>query len=248
MEVESGFGTDIGRKRRVNEDSLMCNDWLGMYAVADGMGGHSCGDVASQTCLEIVRGNLEIMKKGGNLKTEPEESVIQSIVLANSAVYAMSKNNIACKGMGTTIAGVFLLQKENAFITAHVGDSRVYRLRGSEIEQITVDHSLLEEQVALGLITREEAETSDQKNIITRALGVKEEIDVEVHKHDVEDGDCLLICSDGLTDLVTDAEIKETITKHNGSSLSKPVIELTEMANLNGGKDNITIVILKLSL
>ena len=231
-------------KRENNEDSVLASEWLDLYLVADGMGGHSCGDVASQTCVDVIRQSLEGAKKSGRLDKKPSETFVDAIKLANTAVFELSANMPKCRGMGTTIAGVLVL--DDTFITAHVGDSRVYRLRNGYLDQITTDHSLVAEQVALGLITPDQARDSNQKNIITRAMGLKEEVEVEVKEHEMMGGDVLLLCSDGLNDMASDEEILITFTEeHKAGGLQGAVGGLIELANVNGGKDNVTVILVE---
>lgn len=245
MEVTGSFGTDTGRKRDANEDAFLSNDWMRLYLVADGMGGHSSGEVASQTTVDVIKASMERAKKSGRLEKEPVECFVDSIRLANTAVWEIGTNSPQCKGMGTTIAGVVVIDDES-FLAAHVGDSRVYRVRGEEMEQITRDHSLVEEQIALGYLKREDARTSNVKNVITRALGLGEEVDIETHVHDIEDRDMVLLCSDGLTDMVEDKEILETILEEAKNGTPKNAVNgLIELANLAGGKDNITALLLE---
>ncbi len=241
MEVISSFATDRGRKRTGNEDSLMANDWLGLYLVADGMGGHSCGDVASETTVDVIRATVEEAMKNGILKRNPEKVFLDAIGLANRGVWELATKSVKCRNMGTTITGVVVTEK--GFLTANVGDSRVYRIRDGRIEQLTTDHSLVAEEVALGVITSEEAKVSPKRNVITRALGLGETVKVDSVLYEVLDGDRLVICSDGLTAMVSDAEIATIVSKESKSSLNRAVADLIETANLNGGTDNITVVV-----
>lgn len=242
MQIKSSWATDVGRKRKVNEDSVSANDSLGLFVVCDGMGGHSCGDMASQTAIEIINGSIA----SGNGKNK-EGVLKEAIKLANQGIWEISIGRVECKGMGTTVASVLLDEKNKKMITGHAGDSRVYRLRGSELVQLTEDHSLVEEQLAMGLISKEEAEKSTQKNVITRALGQRGSVEVSLSTFDIEDGDLVLICSDGLNNMVTDSQIKGIITE-DLIDLDKSVMKLVENANENGGTDNISVVLLSFSL
>jgi protein phosphatase len=243
MVILSSFATDTGRKRKANEDSVLANDWLGLYLVADGMGGHSCGDVASQTVLEVMRAKIEIDQKKGLLEDETTalKSFTDAIRLGNRAVWELSAKMTKCRAMGTTLVGALICN--DILHVANVGDSRIYRLRGGTIEQITRDHSLVEDEIELGVLTREEARTSPKRNIITRAMGLKEEVKIDTQVHDIVGEDFLLICSDGLTGMVEDSEILKVVTA-SGENLNKATAELIEHANLNGGDDNITIILL----
>ncbi|MFZ3072058.1 MAG: Stp1/IreP family PP2C-type Ser/Thr phosphatase [Thermodesulfobacteriota bacterium] len=241
MEVVSAFITDRGRKRKLNEDSFLANDWLGVYVVCDGMGGHACGDVASQSAVEVLKAKLELAKKG-NRKVSPAKSFLDAVQLANRAVWEMSSGAAACRSMGTTIAAVMVL--DDTCVVAHVGDSRVYRIRDGAIAQLTRDHSLVEEEVMMGIITKAEAKTSSKRNVITRALGLKEEVEIESKEYEIKKGDFLLLCSDGLTGMVEDEDILKIIMSEGAGNLNKAVSILIEHANLNGGDDNITAVLL----
>ncbi|MCK4739483.1 MAG: Stp1/IreP family PP2C-type Ser/Thr phosphatase [Deltaproteobacteria bacterium] len=243
MELISSFLTDTGRKRKANEDSGLAADWLGLYVVCDGMGGHSCGDVASQTAIEVIKGSIENAKKKGTLETKPCEVFVDAIKLGNRAVWELSQGMPKCASMGTTMAGVLI--HGNTFFTAHVGDSRVYRIRGGKIEPLTRDHSLVEEQIALGTLKREDARNSPVKNVITRAMGLNAEVKVETAQFEALAGDFILICSDGLNGMITDETIEEVINKNTTDTLNATTAELIELANLNGGTDNITVVLLK---
>jgi protein phosphatase len=242
MEIISSYATDIGRKRKMNEDSVLANDWLQLYIVADGMGGHSCGDVASQTAIEVINGRVEMAKKKERLEKKPKETLVDAVCLANTALWELSREMPGCDSMGTTVAGVIVLGE--TLYVAHVGDSRVYRIRDEGIEQITTDHSLVEEQIALGQITREDAKTSPVRNVITRAMGLKEDVEVETSEHKLQDGDFILICSDGLNGMIDDELMLEIVLRKGRENLNSAMIELIEAANLNGGTDNITVVLL----
>lgn len=244
MEINSSFATDVGRKRKVNEDSVLSNDWLKLYVVADGMGGHSFGDVASQTAVELIMRKVEADKLSGTLDGEPARSLVSAIELANKAITEMGKKLAGQGTMGTTVAGVIFA--EDRFYTAHVGDSRVYRLRGTQMDRLTVDHSLVEEQVAKGLITPEQALTAPNRNVITRALGLGEDLKVDVGEYAMEVGDFILVCSDGLNGMISDNEIRDIILEKGGKNLNEAVMDLVEHANLNGGKDNVTVVLLNI--
>lgn len=243
MKVNSSFLSDIGRKREANEDSLLARDDLGLYIVADGMGGHSCGDVASKTTIEVITTMMESAMKKGDLKKKAGISFLESVKLANRAVWEISKNSAQCRGMGTTIAGIVLEGKDKKFTTCHVGDSRIYLLRGGKINQLVRDHSLVEEELKAGLITAEEARTSSRKNIITRALGLEEEVAIEVNEFDYKKDDKVLICSDGLNDLVDDKRIADIVNSED--DILDATKKLVDEANLSGGRDNISVVMVQ---
>lgn len=243
MVILSSFVTDTGRKRKSNEDSVLSNDWLGLYLVADGMGGHSCGDVASQTVLEVMRAKVEMDQKKGLLEDERNalKCFTGAIQLANQAVWELSAKMTKCRSMGTTLVGTLICN--DILHIANVGDSRIYRIRGNAIEQITRDHSLVEDEIELGVLTREEARTSPKRNIITRAMGLNKEVKIDTQLQNIADKDFLLICSDGLTGMMEDSDILKIVSTC-GEDLNKATAELVELANLNGGDDNITVILL----
>ncbi len=244
MEVHTSFITDVGRKRKANEDSFLSNDWLGLYLVADGMGGHSCGDVASQTAVEVIKGKVEMAQKNGSLKKSPSEVLVEAIKLGNQAVWELSSKMPGCRSMGTTVSG--LIFGDTSFFTANVGDSRIYRIRDNTITQLTTDHSLVEEQIAMGTLTREQARTSPVKNVITRALGLSENVEVDTAEFEFNSGDYILLCTDGLNGMVEDEEILKIIRNSGEESLNAAASKLIELANLNGGSDNVTAVLLRI--
>ena len=247
--------TDIGRKRQRNEDSYLVNDKLKLYIVADGMGGHAGGEFASKiavsTVEEIVKGEDRI-KAGIPTQTyldqkTPETSgdevseqnrLRDAITRAGSMIVRRAHEEPELKGMGTT-ATVMLLLSDKAFI-AHVGDSRAYCVRNKVITQITEDHSLVHEQLKSGLITEEEARTHQLKNIITRSVGVQEEVEIDTVVWKLEAGDTYLLCSDGLSNMVQDFEMEEII---NQFTAEKAAQALVEAANKRGGEDNITLIL-----
>ncbi|MDH4226750.1 MAG: Stp1/IreP family PP2C-type Ser/Thr phosphatase [Deltaproteobacteria bacterium] len=243
MKILSGYVTDVGRKRKLNEDSYVVNDSIGLYAVADGMGGHSCGEVASKTATDMLGSMMEVSHKKGTLAKDPLNALTEAIKVANTAVYEMSRKLGPGRSMGTTIAAVAGVNGK--IFAAHVGDSRIYKMSSGKIEQIMRDHSLVEEQVARGLITAEQAKTATNKNVITRALGLKEPVEIDTAKIDVAPGDYVLICSDGLNGLVGDDEILKISTADPSLSPEMAAMYLVEKANNNGGDDNITVVLLK---
>ncbi len=236
-----GAVTDIGRMRKLNEDRFFVNDDLEfLYGiVADGMGGHQAGEVASMMMVDIVMNRL-----ANGLNTELDyveagEVVRQAFIAANSIIYTYAKNHYKIMGMGTT--ATFSMIYQNKIITAHVGDSRAYLCRDNEIEQITRDHSYVAELVARGEITPEMAEHHPKKSYITRAIGAEESVKVDISIRDYNGG-VVVLCSDGLTNFVKDEEICDVIC--SGSDLQKAVDTLVELANSRGGRDNITIVAL----
>ena len=168
--------------------------------------------------------------------------LIDAAAKANASIFSVSESQPQCAGMGTTL--VTALFTNNKVLVGHIGDSRLYRLRGERLEQLTEDHSLLQEQLSSGLITPEQAKMSNNKNLVTRAVGIDPEVELELHEYDVETGDIYLLCSDGLTDLVEDDDIQATLIGL-GSNLQLAASQLVQMANDNGGKDNISVILAK---
>jgi protein phosphatase len=226
------FGlTDVGRVRPHNEDSLLINDRARLYAVADGMGGHLGGEIASKMAVEIL-----------DRATGGERAPLQAAIkLASAAVYARGKE-IDLPGMGTTVTAVIF----DGAIAAigHVGDSRAYLIREGAIEQLSVDHSLVAEQMRAGLITPEQARSSRFKNIITRSVGFEQDVAVDQIIVPVREGDVFVLCSDGLAGLVEAEEIRDVVHQ---SFLSQAPRALVDLANARGGADNITVIVLAVS-
>jgi protein phosphatase len=216
------------------------------------MGGYNAGEVASGMATSLIAdGMLESWKLREVDRQSREEAmalseklIVQQIGRANSAIFTTSQNNPECAGMGTTL--VVCLFYDNFLSVAHIGDSRLYRLRGEAMEQVTRDHSLLQEQLDSGLITAEEAKLSQNKNLVTRALGIDPTVEAEVHVYETEPEDTFLLCSDGLNDMVEDEEIRLTlITLKSNPSLT--VQQLVQAANDNGGRDNISAMLIRVA-
>jgi serine/threonine protein phosphatase PrpC len=231
MKVSVGAATDIGQVREGNEDSFLVVAPL--YAVADGMGGHRGGEVASSLALETVQGMFE----------RREGSLADQVVEANRAVFDRSKNDRTVSGMGTTLTAA--LVDGSRVHLVHVGDSRAYLLRGGELAQLTEDHTLVHRMVMEGEISQEEAETHPHRSILTRALGVDESVQVDEGDVEVSDGDRLLLCTDGLTGMVPEGQIREILLE--SADPQEAVEKLVKVANRAGGIDNITAVILDFS-
>jgi protein phosphatase len=240
--------TDQGRVRGNNEDAYVFDDLTGLAVLADGMGGYNAGEVASQmACAGIRREMLHwFHSDGSGEEITPDDiakALARSVAQANADVLKAARGNSAYTGMGTTlVAGVFHGQE---LVLGHVGDSRCYRLRGDEFTQITKDHSLLQEQIDAGLVTPEQAATATYRNLVTRAVGVDAAVMLEVHEHLVEPNDLYLICSDGLSDMVSDAEMAKILQSPSSQSggLEQRAKALIDKANERGGRDNITVVL-----
>jgi len=253
--------TDVGQRRDHNEDSVASDIEMGLLVLADGMGGYKAGEVASEIAVLTIVADL----KEALLDLEPgqvdavtgmqaeSQLVLDAVANANESIFTVSQTQPQCAGMGTTL--VVAMFTNNKLLAGHIGDSRMYRFRGEVLTQITEDHSLLQEQLKSGLITPEQAKVSNNKNLVTRALGIDPVVELELHEHDVETGDIYLLCSDGLTDLVEDDEISAVLgTLHansnsNGSvaTLESVATQLIKMANDNGGKDNISVILAKVT-
>jgi PPM family protein phosphatase len=239
--------TDTGRVREHNEDMIASDGDIGLLVLADGMGGYNAGEVASgiavKTIVNLVRESIEredlrIPDKSGGLS---RASIIlrDAIHRANKIIYQTARTQPQCEGMGTTVVGILFF--DNRVSIAHVGDSRVYRVRHNKLEQVTLDHSLLQELVDRGFYSVEEAQRAANKNYVTRALGVEPNVEVEIQEQPVTKGDFYLLCSDGLSDMVEDEDIHLTFSTF-GANLEAVAKHLIQLANDNGGKDNISVV------
>lgn len=243
MEVTSQ--THQGMIRDHNEDSLLVDEELGLYIVADGMGGHRAGDVASRLAVDTVRERLRtVLKSHHTVESEMLLEVKSAIELANTEIRSAAIRNPDQKGMGTTL--VLLLTRGDKAVLAHVGDSRAYRWRGAEFAKMTQDHSLLQEQVGAGVLSNSEARYSHNRNLVTRALGVEPRVEAEVQQVDLRPGDIFMLCSDGLNTMVDDIDIYHTM-REVGVNLPLAGRCLVEIANDNGGHDNITLILLRVT-
>ncbi|GMR17066.1 MAG: protein-serine/threonine phosphatase PrpC [Gammaproteobacteria bacterium] len=240
--------TDVGRVRDHNEDAIGSNDDIGLMVLADGMGGYNAGEVASGIAVQTI---TELAAEGAlrerRNETDPTTGFMrQSIVLrdavarANKIIFQTAQSQTHCEGMGTTLVAAMFF--DNKVSIAHVGDSRAYRLRGDKFEQLTLDHSLLQELVDRGFYSEEEAQRSTNRNYVTRALGVEPTVEVEVHEHEVIPEDVYLLCSDGLPDMVEDEDIHLTISTFN-ASLDVVGQQLVQLTNDNGGRDNVSVML-----
>jgi len=249
--------SDVGMVRDHNEDAVHTDARLGIAVLADGMGGLNAGEVASAMSVSLMVEQLTDFvgargSEGPAVAEHSEEEAALSVEgralkkaveAANSAVFHVSQTQPQCRGMGTTVVGVIFF--DNRVTIAHIGDSRTYRFRDQQLEQITKDHSFVQELMDKGLYTRDEARLSAQKNVVTRAVGVAPTLDVEVNEYGTEVGDLYLTCSDGLTDLVTDENI-ETSMRQFGDNLEGLSDYLVDLANASGGNDNISIVLVRI--
>jgi protein phosphatase len=225
--------TDKGLVRKENEDAFCIEKELGLLAIADGMGGHASGEVASKMAIEILKESLKE-------ESQPCLGKLRSgVKLANRRVYEAAQSQSQLNGMGTTLTALQL--DGNRLSIAHVGDSRAYLIRGGVIEQITDDHTIVSEQVARGMMTKEEAARSGMRNILSRALGIASEVDVDVEELTVLEGDQLALCSDGLTEMISEDEILSEVQSTKRPDLACD--ELVNLANQRGGEDNVTVIV-----
>mgnify|MGYP001205219589 CR=1 FL=1 len=244
--------TDTGKVREHNEDSISWDGDIGLFVLADGMGGYNAGEIASGIAVKTIVNLVQEAFAGQELKGldkttglhRPSIILRDAIARANKIIHQTSKSQSQCEGMGTTV--VSALFHDNRVALAHVGDSRMYRLRKETFEQLTMDHSLLQELVDRGFYSPEEAQRATNKNYVTRALGVEPTVDVEVHEYPVEPGDWLILCSDGLTDMVEDEDIHLTISTFGGN-LDTVARQLVQLANDSGGRDNISVVLVQVA-
>lgn len=250
MKIEASGLTDVGRKRDHNEDAFLIDSSLHLFVVADGMGGHAGGGTASQLAVETIRDRLRQARDespeafGGSGQPEEGtllESLRDAVEAACAAIYRAAQGDPALAGMGTTVTAV-LVDGAAAYI-AHVGDSRCYLARKGRIYQISEDHSLVNEQLKAGAITPDEARHSRFKNIITRSVGFEEDVVVDMMGLEIEAGDVMVLCCDGLSNLVEDPEILAVATE---TALEQAPEKLVALANERGGDDNITVIVVRL--
>jgi protein phosphatase len=242
--------THAGMVRAHNEDSIATDPACGLLILADGMGGYNAGEVASGLAVDVMQAEIVPPLKNACAIERDEESgdelavalLGRSIHKANASIYQAAKNHPQYAGMGTTI--VSALFYDNRVVVGHVGDSRLYRLRGENLESITRDHSLLQEQIDCGMISVENARHSKNKNLVTRAVGIDAEVIPEIHLYDVEVGDIYLLCSDGLNDMVEDEDIQSVLYAMQGN-LALAAEQLIQTANDNGGRDNVSVILVK---
>jgi protein phosphatase len=248
MHISARGQTDVGRKRDHNEDSFVVDRDLGLFVVADGMGGHAGGGTASSLAVKTIRqriqtahaANPHLFEAPASLEESPIREVLRAAVEdACHAIFQAALGDPALAGMGTTVTAALVIAA-NAFV-AHVGDSRCYLVRRGRIYQVSEDHSLVNEQLKAGAITADEARHSRFRNIITRSVGFEADVAVDMMGVEVEPGDRLLVCCDGLSNLVDDAEILEVVA---ASPLEAAPRRLIELANDRGGDDNITVIII----
>ncbi len=248
MRIEVAGHTHVGMKRNHNEDAFLLMPEENLFCVADGMGGHSSGEIASKIAIEEISEFFRMTAKDHDAtwpykmdktRNYDENRLATGIKLANIRIYERASTEQRFKGMGTTIVSLYFAS--NLAYVAHVGDSRVYFWRDGTLKQLTEDHSLLNDYLKAKKLTQEEIEAFPHKNVIVRALGMKDTVQVDVTRIDPKEGDVFLLCSDGLSGMVPDTQIQEVL--RSAKELDKACTQLIDMANAAGGNDNVTCVL-----
>lgn len=248
--LEVASRTDPGRVRPHNEDAVFASAELGLAVLADGMGGYQAGEVASRMAVDLLAAGLgeripachpqEVDAASGRRRAH--RLLAEQVTAANAAIHAAAQSHAEYAGMGTTLVMAWFY--DNRVSVAHIGDSRLYRLRGREFLQLTRDHSLLQEQLDNGMITPAQARFAGNRNLVTRALGIDPEVEAEINDCEVAPGDLYLLCSDGLNDMLEDGEIAETLARLGGDP-ELAAEQLVRLANDNGGRDNVSVILAK---
>lgn len=242
--------SDTGRVRSHNEDAIHCDAARGLAILADGMGGHNAGEVASGMATTLLASELGRAIDAERAMTftragqaETCQWLTHEVARANTAIHQAAQSQPQYAGMGTTL--VMAVFFDHLMVVAHVGDSRLYRLRGARLERLTRDHSLLQEQIDSGLLLPEEARLSTNRNLVTRAVGIEAQVEAEVHCHEVATNDLYLLCSDGLNDMIDD-ELIGTTLKHLSGNLDEAAKQLVHLANDHGGRDNVSVILVRI--
>jgi len=238
------YDTDVGRVRSENQDSVyvkQIDEKTALLIVADGMGGHNGGKTASTNAIDVISKNILAGYRKDLSCEETDDLLVSSIQIANQSVYEEAFKNAELKGMGTT--AVVALVSGDMLHTANVGDSRLYVYSGKKLSQVTTDHSYVESLVLKGLISKDEAKTHPQKNVITRAIGADMDIEIDIFRNSIAENDVILMCTDGLHGLVSERDIKKVLK----GDIEKAAESLVLMANEKGGKDNISVITVKIN-
>lgn len=255
VRIDAYGATDVGMKRRLNEDVYRIDADVGVFLVADGMGGHAAGEVASRLAADEI---LQTFRRGADgvegawpahwnmARSATANLVVDSVLAGHEKVTEAVDRDVNLKGMGTTVVAAVHPPGSDQLIVCHVGDSRAYRLRDTRLSLLTDDHSWVHEQVTAGFLSEEAARSHPLKNVVTQALGGSTEPKVDIHEIEVEDGDLYLLCSDGLNSMLTDEEIAERLRRD--ASLEAICRDLIVAANERGGNDNISVVLLRTSV
>ena len=244
--LEVAAVTHPGKARSQNEDCIAADAQAGLAVLADGMGGHNAGEVASRMAVELVASQiLRQRAQGAPLDAARAEAlIVAQMAMANSTLLEAAHAEPEYRGMGTTL--VIAVWHGDGVSYAHVGDSRLYSLRRGKLSRLTRDHSIVQEQLERGAISPEQARHAPNRNVLTRAVGIDPEVEADVRTLEVEPDDVYLLCSDGLTDMLTDDEIRHTLLSHP-ASVSAAAHRLVERANENGGLDNISVVLVRVT-
>lgn len=250
MRIASGGKSDVGQQRGNNEDCYRIVGSLNLFVISDGMGGEAHGEIASGLAVEtVVKCCLEAEKDAlpGSTAAQPgwskkTKQLFNAVHLANNRIYESAEAHPEQQGMGATITAAWIEEEKLSIV--HVGDSRAYLLRSGALQQLTSDHSLVAEQVRRGILTAEEAEHSEMQSVLLRALGTQSEIEVDAEEHTLFPRDVLLLCSDGLTRMVTEPEIAGTLQAELDPG--RAAERLVALANENGGADNVTVVVIRM--
>jgi serine/threonine protein phosphatase PrpC len=250
LRIETGARTDLGRVRKNNEDCYQVDPALNLYVLSDGMGGEAHGEEASSIAVQAV---VEHCRAAENNRTTPAfgngrpdvsertNRLASAVRLANRRVFEMASSDASRKGMGATLVAAWI--EGQRLSLAHVGDSRAYLLRAGSLEQLTADHSLVAEKVRSGILTPQEADESELQSVLTRAVGTGADVEVDTDEQLLLEGDALLLCSDGLTRMVTDPEIASTLL--TTTSAQAAADQLVKLANENGGIDNVSVIVVR---
>ena len=255
VQLDIGARTDLGRVRNNNEDMYRVVPELNLVVVSDGMGGEAYGEVASTMVVDIVAAHCREAEDNRSTPSfgearpdlsEKTNRLASAVHLANRKIHEAALSNPRQRGMGATVLAAWLDAPRRALSLAHVGDSRAYLLRAGMLEQLTSDHSLVAEQVRRGILTPQQARTSTMQSVLIRVLGAYEEVEVDADEHLLLDGDTLLLCTDGLTRMVTNPEIASTLLTYPAAQAAAD--RLVALANDYGGEDNVTVVVLRITL
>jgi PPM family protein phosphatase len=241
--LDYALKTHAGQVRPLNEDAVGADPDSGLFILADGLGGYNAGEIAStmavSTLLAELPADLEAARAGGS-PFDPEKVLRERLIAMNSTIFRAALNSSAFEGMATTIVVAWLLG--DRLWVAHTGDSRLYRVRNGQLEQLTRDHSFSQELLDAGMVTEEEARLLPAKNLVTRALGASAEVDPEVRDYPLKSGDVLMMCSDGLTEMINFAEIGQKLVSCK-ADVQESARQLVDMANEAGGRDNVSVVV-----
>lgn len=245
MKVQVYGATDLGRKRSINEDNYKICPRLSLYLIADGMGGHIAGEIASRLAVdivtEVIQQETDKIRAGEAIDAHPGQMLSKAIQIANKKILETAQKRAELEGMGTTL--IACMHTDNTLHIASVGDSRIYRFRNDSGQLLTSDHSWVNMQVHLGNITPEEARYHPMRNVITRALGTQSDVEIDISSHLVKNQDLVLMCSDGLSNFFTIDELSE-ILSDNKRDMENITEKLIRLANERGGDDNITVILL----